>query len=85
MHPNSARLQCTNSFYIVIFGLKSELGSIRFSLETECETQVHVVIDSFCLVSQSNHLKHSNKRCDWCVVTVLCCVVKHLGSGDSIQ
>ena len=62
MRPNSARFHWTNSFYIVIFGLNSELRSILSSLEIESEAQGEAqgqfLIDSCCLVSQSNYLKH---------------------------
>ena len=34
------------------------------------------MIDSCCLVSQSNHLKHSNKRWDW-LISVLYESTKH--------
>ena len=35
------------------------------------------MIDSCLLVSQSNHLKHSNKRCDWLKINVLFESIKH--------
>ena len=65
----------------IFFELKSELRSILSSLKTESEAQVQFVIDSCCLVSQSNHLKHSSKRCDW---LKFACFIYGLETGVSV-
>jgi len=40
----------------------------RTPLETESLAEVQFVIDSCCLVSQSNYLSYSKKDCDWLIL-----------------
>ena len=51
----------------------------RKALETESLAEVQFVIDSFCLVSQSNNLAFSKKDCDWLIL--VCFIREHVNAS----